>query len=668
MKYPLPLALALALFSPLLYADECRYLVDIPQVTAVSGSSQGINDAPASVTILTREIIDASGARTIPELLQLVPGFQSYRVDSHKWGVTYHGMADDLPNRLLFQVDGRSVYLPLLSSVDWSSLGLSLDDIDRIEVVRGSNAATQGSNAFNGSVNIITRSALKEQGFRASTELGNRGARKQTFSASDRFGSTHFRVSAGYQEDDGSQDSNDGFRDRYLNLQLVQPLNLRDTLTFRAGVDQGYIISSTDYTHARGRYSDKREHKSHHLALDYEHIYSATGTLTLSAWEQSVDLETPTATDEQLERFFGPALSGVDLDAFRSANSGLRPVAEHGDSLIRDLSLRVSDKFGPVSVSSSLGWRGLSEKSDLLLYDGKVSEDQWRAQSALEWRVSPHWTLNGGALVEASDENNALSLRQSVNFKPDEQSVIRLGWSRSERLPSILETNQNSSFYLPGRDAYLVDYKQYESLEPELNQTWELGYHRRLGSSDFIDLRLFREKVSNAIYGTVYTLSESERERDSVINNKVTARANGAGWVTSGIETQVKLQLTPDIYSLASYSYARSSEETGLPTYIDTPVPEHTLSLLLNWSLSENMEASVNHRYLSGVEWLQNDRTFTASQHQTNLRLAYRWPQVDSGLETALLIQGLGDSQWHEFSQDNSYHRGVFLQLNLTYP
>ncbi|TCK05888.1 TonB-dependent receptor plug domain-containing protein [Marinobacterium mangrovicola] len=668
MKYPLPLALALALISPLLLADESHYLVDIPQVTAVSGSSQPINDAAASVTILTREIIDASGARTIPELLRLVPGFQSYRVDSHKWGVTYHGVADDLPNRLLFQVDGRSVYLPLLSTVDWTSLGLSLDDIDRIEVVRGSNAATQGSNAFNGSVNILTRSALKDKGFRARTELGNRGSRLQTLSASDQLGSAHLRVSAGYQEDDGSQDSDDGFRDSYLSMQLVQPVNLRDTFTFRAGIDRGYIYSSTDYGPHRGRFLDRREHKSHHIALDFEHIYSATGTLTLSAWEQSVDLETPAASDIQLARFFGSALAGEDLDAFRRSNSGLRSVAEHGDSRIRDLSLQVADKFGPVALSSSLGWRGLTEKSDLLLRDGKVSEDQWRAQSALEWSISPHWTLNSGALFEAADENNALSLRQSVNFKPDTQSVIRLGWSRSERLPSILESNQNSSFYLPSQDAYLVDYKQFESLEPELNHTWELGYHRRWGKADFVDMRLFRERISNAIHSTRYTLSDAERAKGNVINQRVTTRTNGASWTTSGIEGQIKLQLTPDIYSLTSYSYAQTSEESGLPEYVETPVPEHTLSLLLNWKINENLEASLNHRYLSDAEWLQNNETYTDSQHLTNLRLAYRWPQVDSGLETALLIQGLGDSQWHEFSQDNSYHRGVFLQLNLTYP
>lgn len=668
MKYPFLFTLAATLLSPLLHADETGYLVDIPQVTAVSGNSQRINDAPASVTILTREIIDASGARTIPELLQLVPGFQSYRVDAHKWGVTYHGMADDLPNRLLFQVDGRSVYLPLLSTVDWVSLGVSLDDIDTIEVVRGSNAATQGSNAFNGSVNIITRSPLKEHGFSARTELGSRGARLQTLSTSNQAGSTHYRISAGFREDDGSERFDDGFRDRYLNLQLIQPLNLRDTLTLRAGVDRGQIQSSTDYGSSKTRYHARRTHSSHNLALDFEHIYSASGTLTLSAWEQAVNLETPAASDAQLEQFFGALLMGEDLDAFRSSNAGLRAVAEHGDSQIRDLSLQVSDRLGPVAISSSLGWRGLSAKSDLLLRDGRVTEDQWRAQSALEWHLSPRWTLNGGALVEFADDNDALSLRQSLNFKPDRQSVIRLGWSRSERLPSLLESNQNSSFYLPSRDAYLVDYKQYESLEPELNRTWELGYHRRWDAADFIDIRLFREQISNAIHGTRYTLSADEQAQGMVINNRVSARTNGAGWVTSGIEGELKLQLSPAVYSLASYSYAQTSEETGLPSFVDTPVPEHTLSLLLNWSLSDNLDASLIHRYVSDVEWLQNDRTYTDSLHLTNIRLAYRWPQFDSGLETALLIQGLGDSRWHEYSQDNEYQRGAFLQLKLTYP
>lgn len=661
-------ALALAFASAVLQADEANYLVDIPQVTAVSGSSQWLNDAAASVTILTRDTIQASGARTLPEVLRLVPGFQSYRVDAHKWGVTYHGVADDLPNRLEFQVDGRSVYLPLLSTVEWVSLGITPDDVQRIEVVRGSNAATQGSNAFSGSVNIITRSALNEDRISATTQVGTRGERLQTIRTSGEAGHGHYRLAAGYREGDGSERFDDGFHDGFINTQLLLPLNLNNTLTLRAGIDQGSVESSTDYGPSAGRYHGQREHQAYHWSLDFERLYSSTGTLTFSAWQQAVNLETEPASDDEVLHFFGGVVTPAELAAFRAANTGLRPVAEHGNNRVTDVSLRATEKWDSVTLSSSLGWRELSEKSDVLLVDGAENEERWRVQSALEWHPSRQWTLNSGALFESSELENALSLRQSVNYKPDSHSVIRLGWSRSERLPSILESYQNSTFYLPAYDAYLVDYRQYESLEPELNQTWELGYHRRWAKTDFLDLRLFREKIRNGIHSTTHYLSAEEKADGPVLNDHARSRVNGAQWTTKGLEGQLRLQLAPTLYTLANYSYIDIDAEKNLPTHTRPFAPRHTFSLLLNWSATENLDIGLVHHYLSEVRWLQNSRTYTDSQQLTNLRFAYTWPQVDYNIETALLIEGLGDSKWSEFSQDNVYDRGVFLQLKLTSP
>ncbi|WP_432696768.1 TonB-dependent receptor plug domain-containing protein [Marinobacterium sp. YM272] len=667
MKHRLLLPLVTTLVSPVLHADETGYLVDIPRVTAVSGSSQWLNDAAASVTIITRDLIDASGARTIPELLRLVPGFQSYRVDAHKWGVSYHGVADDLPNRLEFQVDGCSVYLPLLSTVEWISLGITPDDVERIEVVRGSNAATQGSNAFSGSVNIITRSALNESGFSSTTRVGSRGERLQTVRASGLAGDGHYRLSSGYREDRGSKRFGDGYHDSFINTQLLLPLNLSDTLNLRAGLGRGSVASSTDYGPETGRYHGDRDHRAFHWAADFEHIYSPTGTLNLSAWQQAVNLETDSARDDVVLRFFGDLVSADDLADFRAANSGLRPVAEHGRNRVSDLSLRITETWQDLTLSGSLGWRELTEKSDVLLVEGPESEERWRLQSALEWHPARHWTLNSGVLFESSDIEDALSLRQSVNYKPDRRSVIRLGWSRSERLPSLLESYQNSTFYLPSLDGYLVDYRQYQPLAPELNQTWELGYHRHWKKTDFVDLRLFREKVSNAIHGASYRLSAAEQADGPVLNSVASSRANGAQWTASGIEGQFRLQLSPALYTLASYSHVDISSEKGLLRGTNPLAPRHTASLLLNWSASENLDISLMHYYLSDIQWLQNERTYTDSQSLTNLRIAYTWPLVDYKLETALLIEGLGAPTWPEFSQDNAYDRGAFFQLKLAY-
>ncbi|MGB2129914.1 MAG: TonB-dependent receptor plug domain-containing protein, partial [Marinobacterium sp.] len=147
-----------------LYLSEQDFLTDIPEITAATRAPQKLTESPASISVIDSEMIAASGARNIPDLLRLVPGFQTAHVSANKFATTYHGVSDNFPRRLEVMVDGRSVYVPLLGAVDWTSLGLNLDDIARIEVIRGSNVPTQGANAFLGSINIITREPAAESG------------------------------------------------------------------------------------------------------------------------------------------------------------------------------------------------------------------------------------------------------------------------------------------------------------------------------------------------------------------------------------------------------------------------------------------------------------------------------------------------------------------------
>ena len=123
-------------------------------------------------------MIRASGARNIHELFRLVPGFQMGMHTGNTPLVTYHGLADEAPRRMLVQVDGRSVYSPyFIAGVEWNQIGVDIDDIERIEVFRGSNSATYGSNAFLGVANIVTRAPAETLGTRVSIAngRGNKG-------------------------------------------------------------------------------------------------------------------------------------------------------------------------------------------------------------------------------------------------------------------------------------------------------------------------------------------------------------------------------------------------------------------------------------------------------------------------------------------------------------
>lgn len=130
-------------------------------VTSVSKKSQKIADAAAAVHVITQDDIRRSGVTSIPEALRMAPGVQVARIDSNKWAVTSRGFNGRFANKLLVLMDGRSLYTPYFLGVYWEVQDTSLEDIDRIEVIRGPGAALWGANAVNGVINIITKPAEK---------------------------------------------------------------------------------------------------------------------------------------------------------------------------------------------------------------------------------------------------------------------------------------------------------------------------------------------------------------------------------------------------------------------------------------------------------------------------------------------------------------------------
>ena len=134
------------------------------EVTSVSRRSEKLSTAPAAIHVITGDEIRRVGATSIPEALRLSPGLEVARVDSHNWAVTSRGFNDPFANKLLVLMDGRSSYTPLFSGVYWDVQDTMLEDIDRIEVVRGPGATLWGANAVNGVISIMTKSARETQG------------------------------------------------------------------------------------------------------------------------------------------------------------------------------------------------------------------------------------------------------------------------------------------------------------------------------------------------------------------------------------------------------------------------------------------------------------------------------------------------------------------------
>lgn len=181
--------------DPQSYLDlSLSQLSDI-EVTSVSKQAEKASEAAAAIFVITQEDIRRSGATSIPEALRISPGLSVSQAGSHQWAISSRGFNDLFANKLLVLLDGRTVYTPQFSGVYWDVQDVLLDDIDRIEIIRGPGATLWGANAFNGVINIITKNAKDTQQDIVSLTAGTH----DKFLAGSRFSGkidedTYFRV------------------------------------------------------------------------------------------------------------------------------------------------------------------------------------------------------------------------------------------------------------------------------------------------------------------------------------------------------------------------------------------------------------------------------------------------------------------------------------------
>jgi len=163
--------IVLSLAAGTLQAQENRDLSSLSvddlmnvEVTSVSRRGQKLSDTAAAVFVITQDDIRHSGAMSIPEVLRIVPGLDVARINGNTWAISARGSNGQYANKLLVMIDGRTVYTPLFAGVFWDVQDTLLDDVDRIEVIRGPGGTLWGANAVNGIINIITKHAIETQG------------------------------------------------------------------------------------------------------------------------------------------------------------------------------------------------------------------------------------------------------------------------------------------------------------------------------------------------------------------------------------------------------------------------------------------------------------------------------------------------------------------------
>jgi len=172
------------------------------EVTSVSKKAQPLSSTAASVFVITAEDIRRSGLE-LPEVLRLAPGVQVARVEAGRWAVAIRGFNNDFSNKLMVLIDGRSIYSEVNPGVMWDMVHVAPDDIERIEVIRGPNAAMWGENAVNGVISIITRNAKATQGGLLTAEGGSETEGKGTARFGGEMGSNGFYRVGGHFSDIG---------------------------------------------------------------------------------------------------------------------------------------------------------------------------------------------------------------------------------------------------------------------------------------------------------------------------------------------------------------------------------------------------------------------------------------------------------------------------------
>lgn len=215
------------------------------EVTTVSKKIQKLSEVPAAIFVITQDEIRHSGARNIPDLLRMVPGLEVAQLNANTWAISARGFNSEFAGKLLVLVDGRAVYTPLFGGVSWDTQDVPLEDIERIEVIRGPGGTVWGANAVNGVINVITRKAGDTQGVLVS---GGGGPESQGFGTVQYGGNirddSNYRVFAKYQNigdqpDLNGQNGEDGWHLLHGGFRADTKITSKDALTIQGDLYTG---------------------------------------------------------------------------------------------------------------------------------------------------------------------------------------------------------------------------------------------------------------------------------------------------------------------------------------------------------------------------------------------------------------------------------------------
>jgi len=585
---------------------EQGFFSDMPVVLTVTRLPQNILELPASLTVIDRRMIEASGATEIPDLLRLVAGFQMAHAGGNHTSVTYHGMSDEYARRIQVLVDGRSIYMPANGGVDWADIPLTLEDVERIEVLRGPNGEAFGANSFMGVVNIITRHAADTQGTFAKVQAGDGDYQRAVVRQGGKVGDLDYRVTFEHQSDDGFDDvtfpgkprpysiKDDKQSDR-VSFRGDYRAGVNDYINIGLGYNQGprghgYLSSGSG-----GNWDVDTEpafeayNRRHFQQLKWRRILSSDDEFQLNLTHNYTDTQAhfETATLSDILDVNDPALIPAYFNGISDQSLTLQ---QHIKA--ERYNLELQHRF---RSNAQLRWVwGAEARLDEVTAEGYLSQDEpvknrlYRAFAHTEWRPIEAYLVNLGAMVEHNDITGTnVSPRLAINRNLAPGHAMRISYTRAYRTPAILEEYADYSHRLSSDGSVFNQLWHSDGgLKPERITAYELGFMGYLGSRrSQYDFKIFKEEIRDMI-SPVNDLAYPELYAN--LPQEALVFQNGDQADLRGYELQVKLQPEEDTLVSLGFSHVRAEGAiTRDINPVDTRameeyVPGYTVSFLLD--------------------------------------------------------------------------------------
>ncbi len=497
-------------------------------VISVSKTPEKVMDAPAAIYVLTDKDIMRSGATSIPEALRLVPGVQVAQVNANNWAISVRGFASTgLGNKLLVLIDGREVYDPLFSGVYWDAQDTVLEDVDRIEVVRGPGGTLWGDNAVDGVINIITKKAGETQGGLTSLAVGNHekaigearyggrlddgGAWRVYGKYTDRGpepavqgGGTHNSATSGFgtTDHDGWAEGRGGFRTDWdkigvnndsLTVQGDTYQSSAGQLRFYPNLTAGTNPLTDEYIDARGS----------NLLTRWTRNYSSDSRLTVQSYVDYV---------YRSQEYLDDTRTSFDFDTQYEA-----PQMAWNKFTVGAHYRYSEDKLGLSPDVTALHARAHDQILNSFIQD-KITLDPNR------------WYLTLGSKFE---DNNytGIEIQPSarLQYHPDDQQMIWGAVSRAVRTPSRLDDDLTlvQAAAKIASTVYTVDTLSNPNLYSEDLVAYELGYRRQLTPTASVDVAAFYNDYSELESYTVSILPFDHVFEGLTPNNSMKGESHG---------------------------------------------------------------------------------------------------------------------------------------------